>query len=54
MDSTDLISVIIPVFNGEKYLPTCLNTLKAQTYKNIEFIFVDDGSSDSSYSLIKE
>jgi glycosyltransferase involved in cell wall biosynthesis len=54
MDSADLISVIIPVFNGEKYLPACLNTLKAQTYKNIEFIFVDDGSTDNSYSLIKE
>ena len=42
-----MISVIIPVYGVEKYLPKCIESLLQQTYKNIEFILVDDGSPDS-------
>ena len=42
-----LISVIVPVYNAEKYLPGCIECLTGQTYKNIEIILVDDGSPDS-------
>ena len=43
-----LISVLVPVYNVEKYLPECIECILSQTYSNIEIIFVDDGSSDSS------
>lgn len=42
------ISVIIPVYNAEKYLKKCVKSLLKQTYKNINIILVDDGSTDSS------
>ncbi len=41
----DLISVIIHVYNVEKYLPRCLDSIILQTYKNLEIILMDDGSS---------
>lgn len=46
-----LISVIVPVYNIEAYLPRCLACLKAQTYTNLEIILVDDGSTDGSGRL---
>ena len=42
------ISVIIPVYNVEKYLTSSVNSVINQTYKNLEIILVDDGSTDSS------
>lgn len=48
MSKQELISVIIPVFNIEGYLPKCLETITAQSYQNLEIILVDDGSIDSS------
>ena len=44
----DLISVIIPVYNVEKYLEKCIKSVINQTYKNLEIILVNDGSTDSS------
>ena len=44
----ELISVIIPVYNAEAYLPRCLEAVSAQTYDNLEIILVDDGSTDGS------
>lgn len=45
---SDLISIIIPVFNVELFINRCINSLKNQTYHNIEIILVDDGSTDKS------
>ena len=42
-----LISVILPVYNVEAYLPRCLDSIASQTYRNLEIILVDDGSPDS-------
>lgn len=44
----DLISVIVPVYNAEKYLEECIQSICQQSYKNLEIILVNDGSSDSS------
>lgn len=44
----DLVSVIVPVYNVEKYLEECLNSIVTQNYAHLEIILVDDGSTDSS------
>ena len=49
-----IISVIVPVYNSEKHLNNCLESITGQTYKNIEIILVDDGSTDGSLDLLKE
>lgn len=48
-----LISVIIPVYNVEEYLEECMESLANQTYANLELLFVDDGSTDNSLSILK-
>ena len=50
----DLISVIVPVYNIEKYLPRCIDSILDQTYKNWEAIFVNDGSTDNSLKILEE
>ena len=52
--SLPLISVIVPVYNVEEYLPICLDSLQKQTYENLEIILVDDGSTDSSSEIVDE
>lgn len=49
-----LISVIVPVYNVEKYVGKCLNSITNQSYKNLEIIVVDDGSTDHSSSICKD
>lgn len=49
-----LISVIVPVYNAEKFLGRCVESLRAQTLKNIEIILIDDGSTDDSANLAEE
>ena len=48
------ISVIIPVYNVEKYLRQCLSSAVNQSFKNIEIICVNDGSSDNSLRILSE
>ena len=47
-------SVVIANFNSENYIEQCINSLKSQTYKNLEIIFFDDNSSDGSLNKIKK
>ena len=44
----EIISIVVPVYNVEKYLPECIDSLISQTYSNIEIILVNDGSTDNS------
>lgn len=53
MTTEPLISVIIPVYNGEIYVKPCLENILSQSYKNLEVIVVDDGSSDTSTEIAK-
>ena len=48
------VSVVVPVFNGERYLHQCVQSLINQTLKEVEFIFVDDGSTDDSLKILEE
>lgn len=48
------VSVIIPIFNAEKYLLDSLSNYQKQNYENIEFILVDDGSTDNSWNICRE
>lgn len=47
-------SIITPVYNSEKYLPKCIESVISQTYKTWEFIMIDDGSKDNSFSIMKK
>lgn len=46
-----MVSIIVPIYNSEKYLDECINSIRQQSYENIEIILVDDGSTDSSVSI---
>ena len=48
------VSVIIPVFNTDKYLEKCLESIINQTLKDIEIICVDDGSTDNSLKILNQ
>ena len=52
--SKPLISVIVPVYNVEQYLPKCIDSILAQTYENLEIILVEDGTKDSSGVICDE
>ncbi len=47
-------SIIVPIYNVEKYLDQCIESLVKQTYKNLEIILVDDGATDSSGAIVDE
>ena len=49
-----LVSIVVPVYNTEKYIFECMNSLIQQSYSHIEIIAVDDGSTDNSLCLLKE
>lgn len=48
------VSIVIPVYNAEKFIKKCTNSILNQTYKNIELILVNDGSKDDSLNVLKE
>ncbi len=48
-----LVSIIVPCYNGKRFVDACMSTLLAQTYKKLEVVVVDDGSSDGSHTLIE-
>ncbi|MGL6107825.1 glycosyltransferase [Romboutsia sp.] len=52
MMNDNMISIIIPVYNAETYLEECLTSIKNQTFKDLEVLLVDDGSSDNSKGII--
>lgn len=49
-----LISVIVPIYNVVEWLPRCINSIRKQTYRNIEIILVDDGSTDNSGAMAEK
>ena len=54
LQNQPLISVIVPVYNTLKYLPKCVDSITAQTWKNLEILLVDDGSTDGTGALCDE
>lgn len=49
-----LVSIITPIYNGEKYIEECIESVLNQSYENIEMIIVDDGSTDNSEKIVKK
>ena len=54
MNSAPLISIIVPAYNVEKYIKTCLDSLINQTYSNFEIIVINDGSTDQTEKILNE
>lgn len=54
MQMTQLVSIVVPVYNAEQNLKKCIESLIQQSYKNIEIILVDDESTDSSWAICQE
>ena len=51
---SDLVSVIVPVYNSERYLRDCIDSIVKQTYQNLDIVLVDDGATDSSGVICDE
>ncbi len=54
MENNPVVSIVIPVYNVEKYINRCIDSLLNQTYKNIEIILINDGSQDNSLKILKQ
>ncbi|WP_128893849.1 glycosyltransferase family 2 protein [Longirhabdus pacifica] len=53
MKQPDLVSIVIPIYNGEKYIEKTVNSVLKQTYPNLELLCIIDGSTDESHNLLK-
>ena len=51
---SELVTIVVPVYNVENYLSRCIQTLERQIYDNLEIIFIDDGSTDNSKTIIEQ
>lgn len=49
-----IVSIIVPVYNSEKFLKSCLESIQNQSYSNFECILIDDGSTDKSSDICKQ
>ena len=54
IDRSELVSVIVPIYNRELLISRCIDSILNQKYQNIEVIAIDDGSTDNSYSVIRD
>ena len=52
--NSKIISIIVPIYNSEKYLERCINSILNQTYTNFELILINDGSKDSSLKICRK
>ena len=50
----DLVSIIVPIYNAEKYIIPCISSIQRQTYLNLEIIFINDGSTDNSLNICQQ
>ena len=50
----ELISIIVPVYNGEKHLEQCISSIAGQSYRELEILLVDDGSRDDSLAICRK
>lgn len=50
----DLISVVVPIYNGQRFIPACVEAIRAQTWQKLEILLVDDGSTDDSLRVCRE
>ena len=51
MKNNDLITIIVPVYNVDKYINKCIESIRNQTYSNIEILLINDGSTDESGAI---
>lgn len=54
MKNIELVSIVVPMFNAQKYIKECIVSIINQAYKDIQVIMVDDGSTDNSLKICKE
>lgn len=50
----ELVSIVLPVYNAEKFIRTCVKSILNQSYKNIELLLINDGSKDNSLEICRE